>query len=139
MTLLATLEQAVGLLVVSASNANNLTANIYAGRSSGSMELPCVVIVAESAEQLIMDTPINRVKLTVQVQERAIDTAVDNSLAQTVYESLDASGIDAKLNTLSSGSLVIYKIDAKNLSNSVGTDDKSWLQECSYEIVSALT
>lgn len=138
MTLLTQLEKAAGMLAVSASMAGNLDANIYAGRNNGEIELPCVVCVAESAEEVIRDSGIFRCNLVIQVQEKAIDTDVTSSLAQSVYDAFATGDVHGKLRTYSTSSLMVHKIDIKDLRNAINTDDKSWIQESNLDVICAL-
>jgi len=139
MTILTQLEKVTGMLIVSASLANNLDANIYAGRSSSSIELPCVVCVGESAEPLIYKSGWYKCNVTVQVQERAVDTAVADILAQTVYDAFGRTDLANVLVTYSTSSLVLAPdIEVRDLRQSVGTDDKSWVQELNLEVIGGL-
>jgi len=138
MTVCTTLENSVGMLIVSASNAGDLTANIYAGGNNTNVELPYAVCAVESAEELIRGSGIYRCNLVVQVGERAIETDSTSSLCQAVFDVLAQSDIKEHLRALSSSSLFVHNIDVNNLRNTVNTDDKSRVQESSLEVVCSL-
>jgi len=138
MTVCTQLENATGMLLVSASVAGNLTANIYAGGNNSNIELPYAICSVESAEELIRNSGIYRCNLIVQVGEKAIDTDATSSLCQSVYDVLAQSDIKEHLRTLSTSSIYVHNMDVTNLKNTVNADDKSRLQECSLEVICAL-
>jgi hypothetical protein len=126
------------MLVVSASLANNLTVNVYAGRSNENPVMDCVVCVAEQAESLIRDSGIFKCNVVIQSQERASTGNFTSSLSQTVYDAFGRSDLNAVLASYSTGSIYVYDTTVNSFKTSVVADDKSWIQELNLEVIAGL-
>jgi len=139
------LELAAGKLCVSASVANGLTANVYAGSGfnvngdKDKIECPAVVCFVETREQLYPDTDNFRIEvasLVVQVQEKASQTDFTSSLERVTHGAFTRNdNIESTLTTMSSGSVSVLKLRKVTKRNNFDESDRTWTYESSFEFI----
>ena len=126
------------MLIVSASLANDLDCSVYAGQNNDTKQLPYAVCDAQLMEEFIYQTGIFKVQLVIQTEEKAIDTDKTSSMAETVFEAMCNTDTIDKLVTYSTSSIFLHNIAIKDLRKQSNTDDKSWTQEMSLEVIGQL-
>ena len=141
--ILRTTELACVLLAYSASLSASLGLSIghgiYAGIDNVDKEAPCIICYAESANEEVPYSGMYHVKTHIVVKQIAYDSSVSSSMSDAVFSTFcsGSNGDYAKdiLNRYPGFFCYDYFIDGTT-DNTAGD---SWIQEYSFDIVSALT